>query len=546
MALRRLPGVLRLPLAPVAPLALALLLCAGVCTPAFPPSPRRSALGELPGGGGGGRRSFHRVQHGACVYTFLLPEVDGCRAAAADRGGAAGPATAAAAASQSGYGGNPNALPQRDAPASAATPETEWPQPRLQQLETLLENNTQWLRKLEGFIQDSVHSETAQQQQTAVHNQTAAMLQIGTSLLSHTAEQTRKLSDVEAQVLNQTTRLEIQLLENSLSTNKLEREVLQQTHDISRLHDKNSLLERKVVEVEQRQQQELQALRRERDELQQAVLQRGELMDALERQLLGATHNQTVLQRQQAELTETVRTLLNAIAQASSQGPAKEDAILFSDCADAYEAGLTASGVYTVKISDSTEAMKVYCNMESQGGGWTVIQHRENGATDFHRPWQEYKMGFGDVAAEHWMGNQHVYYLSHQQHFVLRVELRDWEGNVAFSQYERFYISSEKLNYRIYVKGYTGTAGKYSSFAQSGIDFSTKDMDNDNCACKCAQMATGGWWFDACGPSNLNGMYYTAGQNTGKFNGIKWHYWKGSSYSLRSTTMMIRPVDFGV
>ncbi|XP_032825054.2 angiopoietin-2-like isoform X2 [Petromyzon marinus] len=399
---------------------------------------------------------------------------------------------------------------------------------------------------LEGFIQDSVHSETAQQQQTAVHNQTAAMLQIGTSLLSHTAEQTRKLSDVEAQVLNQTTRLEIQLLENSLSTNKLEREVLQQTHDISRLHDKNSLLERKVVEVEQRQQQELQALRRERDELQQAVLQRGELMDALERQLLGATHNQTVLQRQQAELTETVRTLLNAIAQASSQGPAKEDAILFSDCADAYEAGLTASGVYTVKISDSTEAMKVYCNMESQGGGWTVIQHRENGATDFHRPWQEYKMGFGDVAAEHWMGNQHVYYLSHQQHFVLRVELRDWEGNVAFSQYERFYISSEKLNYRIYVKGYTGTAGKYSSFAQSGIDFSTKDMDNDNCACKCAQMATGGWWFDACGPSNLNGMYYTAGQNTGKFNGIKWHYWKGSSYSLRSTTMMIRPVDFGV
>ncbi|CAN0254938.1 unnamed protein product [Lampetra planeri] len=546
MALRRLPGVLPPQLAPVAPLALALLLCAGVCTPAFPPSPRRSAPGESPGGGGG-RRSFHRVQHGACVYTFLLPEVDGCRATAADRGGATGPA--AAAASQSGYGGNPNALPQRDAPASAATPETEWPQPRLQQLETLLENNTQWLRKLEGFIQDSVHSETAQQQQqTAVHNQTAAMLQIGTSLLSHTAEQTRKLSDVEAQVLNQTTRLEIQLLENSLSTNKLEREVLQQTHDISRLHDKNSLLERKVVEVEQRQQQELLALRRERDELQQAVVQRGELMDALERRLLGATHNQTVLQRQQAELTETVRTLLNAIAQGTRrrQGPAKEDAILFSDCADAYEAGLTASGVYTVKISDSTEAMKVYCNMESQGGGWTVIQHRENGATDFHRPWQEYKMGFGDVAAEHWMGNQHVYYLSHQQHFVLRVELRDWEGNVAFSQYERFYISSEKLNYRIYVKGYTGTAGKYSSFAQSGIDFSTKDMDNDNCACKCAQMATGGWWFDACGPSNLNGMYYTAGQNTGKFNGIKWHYWKGSSYSLRSTTMMIRPVDFGV
>lgn len=34
-----------------------------------------------------------------------------------------------------------------------------------------------------------------------VHNQTAAMLEIGTNLLSHTAEQTRKLNVVEAKVM---------------------------------------------------------------------------------------------------------------------------------------------------------------------------------------------------------------------------------------------------------------------------------------------------------------------------------------------------------
>ncbi|KAG7225429.1 hypothetical protein INR49_027423 [Caranx melampygus] len=53
-----------------------------------------------------------------------------------------------------------------------------------------------------------------------------------------------------------------------------------------------------------------------------------------------------------------------------------------------------------------------------------------------------------------------------------------------------------------------------------------------------------GWWFDACGPSNLNGMYFTQGQHIGKLNGIKWHYFKGPSYSLRATAMMIRPLDF--
>lgn len=57
-------------------------------------------------------------------------------------------------------------------------------------------------------------------------------------------------------------------------------------------------------------------------------------------------------------------------------------------------------------------------------------------------------------------------------------------------------------------------------------------------------MLSGGWWFDACGPSNLNGQYYPQKQNTNKFNGIKWYYWKGSGYSLKATTMMIRPADF--
>lgn len=37
-------------------------------------------------------------------------------------------------------------------------------------------------------------------QQNAVQNQTAVMIEIGTNLLNQTAEQTRKLTDVEAQV----------------------------------------------------------------------------------------------------------------------------------------------------------------------------------------------------------------------------------------------------------------------------------------------------------------------------------------------------------
>lgn len=79
---------------------------------------------------GGGRRRYHRVQHGHCSYTFVLPEADPppCPAAPA----APGPA---------------NALLQRDSPAGTAHAGYGAAE-RLRHLERILENSTQWLLKV--------------------------------------------------------------------------------------------------------------------------------------------------------------------------------------------------------------------------------------------------------------------------------------------------------------------------------------------------------------------------------------------------------------
>lgn len=149
------------------------------------------------------------------------------------------------------------------------------------------------------------------------------------------------------------------------------------------------------------------------------------------------------------------------------------------------------------------------------------------------------------MLGEHWLGNEALYLLTAQGQYSLRVELKDWEGNSAHSQYDRFTLTNERQQYRLYLRGYSGTAGRQSSLTTHGTGFSTRDQDNDNCDhCKCALMLTGGWWFDACGFSNLNGIYYTVGHNIRKLNGIKWHHFRGPSYSLRSTSMMVRPYDF--
>lgn len=57
-----------------------------------------------------------------------------------------------------------------------------------------------FLLQLENIVQENVRSGMEEMKRSAVHTQTAAMLQMGTNLLSQSAEQTRKLTDVETQV----------------------------------------------------------------------------------------------------------------------------------------------------------------------------------------------------------------------------------------------------------------------------------------------------------------------------------------------------------
>lgn len=56
--------------------------------------------------------------------------------------------------------------------------------------------------------------------------------------------------------------------------------------------------------------------------------------------------------------------------------------------------------------------------------------------------------GFGEPSGEHWLGNDNIHKLTSSQEYGLHVQLKDREGNEAFSHYERFYIDGEDNNYR--------------------------------------------------------------------------------------------------
>ncbi|XP_063417037.1 techylectin-like protein [Mytilus trossulus] len=137
------------------------------------------------------------------------------------------------------------------------------------------------------------------------------------------------------------------------------------------------------------------------------------------------------------------------------------------------------SGVFKI-FPDSGSGFKVYCDMDTDSGHWTVFQHRTNSTTIFNHGWTGYKNGFCDINAEFWLGDSLAYH--------------------------------------------------------NDTRFSTKDNDNDkNGSQNCASVYTGSWWFGACHYSNLNGVFKGSGAK-----GINWYYWRKTFDTIQTSTMMIR------
>ena len=188
----------------------------------------------------------------------------------------------------------------------------------------------------------------------------------------------------------------------------------------------------------------------------------------------------------------------------------------------------------------SDGSFNVYCDMSTDGGGWTVFQRRQDGSVDFYRGWNDYKSGFGQLTAEFWLGNDKIHRLTAARPSSLRVELEDWNGVRVYAKYGTFNIGDEQAKYRLKVGSYSGTAGDSLGPGDHDLNnmaFTTKDRDNDRSGGNCAVDWTGAWWYKSCHNSNLNGKY-VGQKDDGR--GLKWNRFRGN-LSLKFTEMKLRP-----
>lgn len=172
------------------------------------------------------------------------------------------------------------------------------------------------------------------------------------------------------------------------------------------------------------------------------------------------------------------------------------------DCRD-----VSSTGVNYILPRESDEVVKVYCDQETSGGGWTVIQRRSDGKEDFNRNWAAYKSGFGSVLGEFWLGNDNLHRLTKENTTMLRVDLWDIYGQYWWAEYDSFLVGSENEGYAVQFHGYTGNASDAMASYHQSMKFSTRDNDQDLSNTNCADSYQGGWWYSHCQHVNINGKY---------------------------------------
>uniref|UniRef100_G3PNT6 Angiopoietin-like 1a n=1 Tax=Gasterosteus aculeatus TaxID=69293 RepID=G3PNT6_GASAC len=215
----------------------------------------------------------------------------------------------------------------------------------------------------------------------------------------------------------------------------------------------------------------------------------------------------------------------------------------YRDCFQVRQAGHTTSGMYLLRTTGSDRLIQAWCEHGLDNGGWTVLQRRRDGSVNFFRNWENYKRGFGNIDGEHWLGLENIYNLGRQGDYKLMVELEDWTGKKVYAEYSSFHLEAESEGYRLRLGSYQGNAGDSFS-SHNGKQFTTLDRDKDAFSGNCAHFHKGGWWYNACGQTNLNGVWYSGGVYRSKFqDGIFWAEYGGGFYSLKTTRLMIRPID---
>ncbi|XP_042318459.1 angiopoietin-related protein 3 isoform X1 [Sceloporus undulatus] len=380
---------------------------------------------------------------------------------------------------------------------------------------------------------------------------------------SEISQQTNEIKEEEEQLRKTTIRLQAnneEIRNASLELNSkiqiLSQEKIQLQDKVGRLEEKLTELFQTLLEIQET--EEIVSLRnlvKQQDshlqnllkivQVQHAQLakQQEQMLDLEEKDLSQSLQRSNPAPQDNTQLftvnvDETRNTKLNATSKIQYyEGNA-------TDCSWIYNSGERSNGIYSIKPRGSN-AFNVYCEMKTESS-WTVIQNRLDGSVDFNQTWENYINGFGKLDGEFWLGLHKIYSIVDNTNYILRIELEDWRANKRYIEYT-FTMGGSETDYSILLFRLIGNIPSALP-EQKEVKFSTKDHENNaERNINCPESYSGGWWYNACEETNLNGKYIkpsSKGRLERKKRGLYWKPRKGRPYLLKSTKLMIHPTDF--
>ena len=198
-----------------------------------------------------------------------------------------------------------------------------------------------------------------------------------------------------------------------------------------------------------------------------------------------------------------------------------------------------ASGIYSITnfCGNCKSVAQGFCDAKSGGGGWLVVQRRQDGSVSFNRGWVEYEEGFGNLNGEFWYGLRALNCLTSQRQWELRIDLTHSNGSKTYLHYKKFAIGSANDKYPLRISQYSGIypVDPFSTHPLNGMKFTTKDSDNDlhrslNCAVREGSKKNNGWWHNGCSYIVLNIQY---DQKYMVHDKIRWHYYPFTEMKIR-------------
>lgn len=139
---------------------------------------------------------------------------------------------------------------------------------------------------------------------------------------------------------------------------------------------------------------------------------------------------------------------------------------------------------------------------------WIIVYELYKKTFNWTRPWNDYKIGFGQLGSDYWFGLEKLHKLTAAGavRYKLRMESRlISKSNSLYIEMADFSIGDEASYYQLTWSGMTSSdksmIGRESQSYHIGKMFSTYDnnsaYDIDNHR-SCPELCGGGWWYDSC------------------------------------------------